>query len=317
MAIDISGSCNGMCPYCSTGRLNRRQGSPVPGRHMTLHEFTSLLDDLTRRKILEPCSIIDLYNWHEPLMSPHFVAIAQYLSRSDFEYTVSTNASLARAFHEADDLRGLTALIFSMPGFSQDSYDRVHGLSFPSVLDNIKSMLSNFRMHGFKGEAKIAFHVYQFNIGEIKPAKAFAETLDLGFYPFFAIPAELDTCIDYNLGRLPASMLDAFSRDLMLFYIKDLLRQRPADYVCNQSRFLAVDEFGMLLLGCCADSHSRYAAETYVLGDIRKMSLDEIKLSKERAKSSETCRLCQESRSDYLGGICGKKLVDELGGIDI
>ncbi|GBF34170.1 hypothetical protein DCCM_3282 [Desulfocucumis palustris] len=42
-------------------------------------------------------------------------------------------------------------IIFSMPGFSQESYDKIHGFNFEKIKDNIIKMSRNFRENGFTG----------------------------------------------------------------------------------------------------------------------------------------------------------------------
>ena len=306
-AIEISGGCNARCKYCPSGRYNLNPSGKNSVEFMSARQFIGLIEYMTEMHILAPESIVDLYNWGEPLLNPDFPEIAGWLSKNRFEYTVSTNASCPVAFQGKDDLKGLKSLIFSMPGFSQDSYDKIHGFCFEKIKRNIRQILNEFREHGFSGYGKIAFHIYQFNIHEIKNAKAFADELGLDFYPYFAIPASIDLAFGFIDHTLDYEILREISRDLLTFYIDDLVKERPEGYSCQQDNLLTINEKGQLVLGCCADKYSRVCADNYILGEIKQMSLREIKRKKTNIFSGTTCTYCRKIGADYFGSNGGNR----------
>lgn len=306
-AIEIYGGCNARCRYCPSGRHNLEAGKKEATGYMSFCQFVDLMEYMDRNRILAPGSVVDLYNWGEPFLNPEFADIAGWLSGHGYDYTVSTNASHPVIFHGKEDLTGLKSLTFSMPGFSQASYDRIHGFCFERIRNNIRTILENFREHGFSGYSKIAFHIYQFNIHEIRLAEQFAKELEMEFYPYFAIPASIDLALGFIDHTLDYSILREIAADLMTFYIDDLVKERPEGYSCQQDNLLTIDEKGQLVLGCCADKYSRICAGNYRLGDIMQMSLGEIKDKKRNIFSSSTCTYCRKTGADYFGSNGGNR----------
>lgn len=306
-AIEISGGCNARCKYCPTGRYNLESGKVERGEFLSFEQFTELMTYMDKHHILLPGAIVDLYNWGEPFWNPDFKKIAIWLSENGYAFTASTNASLPIYFEGKEDLSGLKNLIFSMPGFSQASYDRIHGFSFEKIKSNIQSMLENFRMHGFDGHCKIAFHIYQFNLHEIALAKAFASQLGMDFYPYFAIPASIDLAFGFIDHTIAYATLREMAKDLITFYIDDLVQERPTDYACQQDNLLTINEKGQLILGCCSDSHSKVCGENYCLGDITQMELKDVKQKKKDIFNCSTCSHCREIGADYFGSNGGNR----------
>lgn len=306
-AIEITSGCNARCKYCPTGRYNFERGKAERGDFLSFEDFKEIMLYMQRKHILLPGAIVDLYNWGEPFWNPDFKRIAIWLSENGYEFTASTNASIPVCFEGKEDLSGLKNLIFSMPGFSQTSYDKIHGFSFEKIKRNIQSMVENFRMHGFTGHCKIAFHIYQFNIHEISLAKKFARQLDIDFYPYFAIPAAIDLAFGFIDRTIDYSVLREMSKDLITFYIDDLVQERPADYSCQQDNLLTINEKGQLILGCCANSHSKVCGDNYCLGDIQQMELKDIKQKKKEIFNSSTCSYCRKIGADYFGSNGGNR----------
>lgn len=76
---------------------------------------------------------ICLYNWGEPFLHPKFKEIIYYLSSLNLNIGLSTNASKPIYFEDSNALKNLRHMRFSMPGFSQESYDRMHSFDFEKI----------------------------------------------------------------------------------------------------------------------------------------------------------------------------------------
>ena len=168
-------------------------------------------------------------------------------------------------------------------------------------------MIENFRMHGFDGHCKIAFHIYQFSLHEIALAKAFASQLGMDFYPYFAIPASIDLAFGFIDHTIAYATLREMAKDLITFYIDDLVQERPTDYACQQDNLLTINEKGQLILGCCSDRHSKVCGENYCLGDITQMELKDVKQKKKDIFNCSTCSHCREIGADYFGSNGGNR----------
>ncbi|MFA6808765.1 MAG: radical SAM protein [Eubacteriales bacterium] len=307
VALEISGECNAKCKYCSTGSHNRLFGTDENSVSLSVKDVESLIDDLIERKIIDEKAIIDLYNWKEPLLNKDLELISKYLSNKGLEFTLSTNASVVPDKNVKGAFKGLTALIISMPGFSQKSYSKIYGFNFEIIKENIKTILKNFINLGFSGEATILYHVYQYNLHELPDAIKFAHDLGVQLYPCFAFPISFDVCIDYITHELSQNLLYEMSSDLFLFQIKDILEERSVDYYCNQGKLLTIDENRDLVLGCCIDRYSKYADKCYRLGDITQLDICAIRKLKEASFESEVCQICRKTGADYCGSNCGTK----------
>jgi hypothetical protein len=72
--------------------------------------------------------------------------MCEYLNDQGLKYSISTNASIPLLFNEGgDSLRNLSNIIISIPGFSQESYNRVHGFRFDRIKKNIVKLIRNYR----------------------------------------------------------------------------------------------------------------------------------------------------------------------------
>lgn len=80
-------------------------------------------------------------------------------------------------------MKNLIAVRFSMCGFSQQSYDRIHKFKFDRIRENIRAIVSRLRSSGYKEYIEIFFQVYQFNANELRECQRFAN--DLGVVLLF------------------------------------------------------------------------------------------------------------------------------------
>jgi len=255
---------------------------------MPSNRLNEIIEHLKAQKVIDNKTVIHLYNWAEPMTSPYFGNICESLSDNQTPFIISTNGSMPLKLFESQigAMKLLQGIVFSLPGFSQKSYDRVHDFDFEKVIKNIEKIVTTCRGFGFNGYVQISYHVYQFNLDEIEPAAEWAKKRGYVFSPTYAYFNDFVMAYDFLTGA------DLKSKDVtgpFLDYIEELVKQRPVDYKCPQSKILAINTKGELLLCCCA---SNFAP----LGKIIDMTAEQIEQSK---TSSWFCTECQKIGLDY------------------
>jgi hypothetical protein len=215
------------------------------------------------------------------------------LNSKSLKYAISTNASIITLFEEGTDiLRNLSNLIISIPGFSQKSYDRAHGFRFDKMQKNIVRLISNFRKCGFQGDARLVYHVYQYNLDEIYKAKTFAEKNHIDFYPYYAILYEWSHVRDFLSDTLPYHTLKKASQELFLGNIERTISARPSDYTCDFFNMLLID-VNTDLKTCC---QIKKGEPGYSYGNIFDLTTQEIIT---RRTTQAVCKGCQAMGMDY------------------
>lgn len=299
LKIEISGWCNGMCKYCPTGQQNRISRTSQAHTYMDFPRFRELMQMLLQKQIIQPGITVDLFCWNEPFLNPDLPQIASWLSQNRFRYILSTNASRVPELTEDCDFSGLKYLTISMPGFSQGSYDKMHGFSFPAIVCNIRRLLSDLQKVNFRGRTEIVCHVYKFNLEEIEAAAAFADSLKVEFYPVLANPGSYEG-LRGILSR-DARITREYEKDLFTDYIPGLIRQRPAGYCCDQCEILILNTEGMVVKGWCTDGLGAYCAQDYLVCDPFAADLRQIQAAKQAAmEGSSLCEECRRLGIDYF-----------------
>jgi tetratricopeptide (TPR) repeat protein len=253
--FDISGVCNARCRYCINGGKNSLSGPQhrLGAGQIDVLDFEKAINYMLGNNIIGNSSVIHLYNWGEPFLHPRFKEIISILNNNHLHFGLSTNASRPTFFNDDEALSGLDGIIFSMPGFSQASYDRIHGFDFELIKKNIRDMVTNYRENGFKGMAQISYHLYQFNFWEIFKAKEFAQKLNIGINFSTAYFNGYSMFRNYLMDKMDYAQLKISSTELLTFYIKDLIKKRPTDYICPQYAYLVLDEYCNVLTCCAVD----------------------------------------------------------------
>jgi len=257
---------------------------------MSAELFESVVKKLCSEVHLET-SRLNLYNWGEPTLNPDFLEILEIAIRYGFKIGISSNASFWVDIPQ-QILDYIESWVFSVSGFSQASYDRIHGFNVNTIYENIARYSNIFfsKPSRFRKNLTMAFHVYNFNKGEINDAKKFCMKHAINFYPYFAFLNDFDRAIGYLKTRqdktiLPQSLIDRIQEDLELGYVDDLLASQPFNYRCPQFDSIVIDEYGRLLT-CCA---LPFYHESYSLGDFLAMNVDEVRKKK---VSQSVCREC-------------------------
>ena len=287
--IEISGKCNAKCSYCIQRRLKQAKHF---GGIMSPILFEQILDYLFKLEILDKFNSYDicLYNWGEPFLNPEINDILQILKKKKLYGVISSNF-IVRPDIDKECLPVISTLTFSLSGFSQDSYGRIHGASLDKVLNNFEDFYVKIRKYSLKTKIQIAWHRYLFNENEFWDAYRYFNRPGISFSPAIAYLNDLLEMIDFLEGGLPEDRKKQAEKDLFLNHIrKDIAyhKKKSKSYRCPAWDFLVIDETGQLSL-CCGVT--RYDSE-HVLGNILEMSAEEIWKSK---FSNPLCNKCLSS----------------------
>lgn len=264
--MEISGKCNAKCKYCYTGMVNRGLLSSTGGSFLTPENFSKALSFLRVNNMVYPNTHFCLYNYGEPFMHPRLVEIMQIMDSYNYSFELSTNGSIPMIDEVVPYMRNLKTLKFSMCGFSQDSYNKISGLSFSNVKTNIVTILNKLRDSGWEGTSSLKFHIYNHNQNEAELARRFSIDNGMIFTPIHAIIGDLKMQVDWF-----ESASEIFSQEVK----KDLVtsqmfhqyaKNMPIGWQCPLKSELVIDE-NLRILNCCmCTRHDR--DDYYRLGEL-------------------------------------------------
>jgi len=289
--FEISGFCNARCPWCVTGNKSLNQVS-YPSRFINVNDFRNAIAALLGGGLIYPReTLIRLDNWGEPMLHPELTEILKILRNNDVNFALSTNASKFVSL-ENDVLGNLQEMRFSVPGFSQSSYDRIHGFNFESILKNIEMFCKNIRKEGSTATLRMAYHLYQFNLDEIDAAMKFCSLNGIEFFPYSAYLNDFNLAKAYLNKSISTELLGRIGKDFFLHYVDELIARTPQDYQCPQFNILTIDEYCNVLT-CCVlpKDHPEYS-----LGNLFTLSSDDIRKGK---LSQKVCIECVKLGISY------------------
>lgn len=293
--IEISGKCNACCKWCVTGRDNR-YGIRGVKTCLSFRQFKEIYEHLMRLKAVDKRKDIMLYSWGEPFLNQEAMEIFSFLSENEQSYSISTNGSIYREALNNRTYKYMSSVTFSMSGFSQASYNKIHKFDFDQICKNIGKLLTNMRKNGFTGNAIIVFHVYQFNTQEVEEASKFAKRLGASFVPYYAYFNGLSLAKKYVNKTFSDKEQSEMESEICLHYVEQRRNEIPADFKCPLRKILTIDEKGRLVICCAADCHT----EGYVLGNI--FSYDTIEEIEKRLdwamKNNSECVECHAKKID-------------------
>lgn len=284
--FEISSLCNAKCYWCQTGQANLNKSAN--GNFVSIEKFKKSIEYMLDNKFIQNGALISLYNWGEPLLHPKLKEIIKYLTDKDLKIIISTNASKLITFEGIDELRNLESITYSMCGFSQNSYDKIHGFDFEKIKSNIVKMTKNFKDAGFKGTFLIAYHIYQFNVDELIEMIEFARENDIQPMPSYAYINDFKRMEQYINKEVEYEYLYKATSQLILFPIEEALKHRQEKYSCPQYLKLSIDS-NCNVITCCADST--------VLNKIYHVKSEDIN---EWRIKSEICKRCNSIGQSYV-----------------
>jgi hypothetical protein len=155
-------------------------------------------------------------------------------------------------------VKNLIAVRFSMCGFSQQSYDRIHKFKFERIKENISTIVSRLRSLGYNQRIDICFHVYRWNTDEIRECEKFANDLGINAVFFDAYLNDWWQFEAFIQGTLPNEKRREILDDL--FIDEKRLRNVPKRWRCPLWDLLVIDERGEVPV-CCnvPNNHPSYS----------------------------------------------------------
>jgi len=285
---EISGVCNSQCCYCPNGGksilgdAHKRQAG-----FLSTKAFEDGLRFLLEKKLISPVETqVDLYDWGEPFLHPQFEAMLEIVTNMGFVISLSTNGSILKMIPPNTYWR-LKSLSFSMPGFSQESYDRIHGFNFKTICENIKAISKPIQILSPNTGIFITFHLYKFNTLEIDRAIEFCKELNIGFTSWRACLTGI------TMPRLFSK--DADIRNELFPKDKELEQEYPQEWICPQYQILVLDEYCNVLQCCLTE---RFVSG-HIIGTLKEVDFD---ILPELRSKAPICSLCRESKICYLIG---------------
>lgn len=270
--FEIVGFCNARCPYCTTGI---RSNISSPSKTVGVSQFRDTIALLLQCGLITRWTRVYLQNWGEPMLHPKLNEVLHILKDYRLHFVLSTNGSQFVNL-DKDVVSHLALMTFSMPGFSQHSYDRIHKLDFQKVVANIKMFHEDLRRKHPSVRLKMAYHVYRFNLHEIATANEFCRSHDIIFTPYNAFLNDFDLAQSYLNRTMTSGLLQRVEADLCLDYVDDLISSMPLHYRCPQFDGLTIDE-SCNVLTCCLLPRGH---PNYSLGSIFDMSAATIRKMK-------------------------------------
>ena len=137
--VEPTSRCNLRCTYCPVGNESGPTG------HMSADVFRKMVDDVHRHALL-----LVLFGWGEPFVCPSVYEMIAYAHARGLRLVSSTNGHLfARREHATGVVRsGLDALIVSLSGTRQETYERFRSGKLEAALDGVRAIVAEKRRTG-------------------------------------------------------------------------------------------------------------------------------------------------------------------------
>ena len=281
VTVDISGVCNAKCKYCATGAR-----SANPGGMMSLELFKKTLDRLMELGAVEvgKTSTIGLFNKGEPFLNPDFSEILDYIISKNLPFSLSSNFNVYKKMTRKQ-IDACTGIIVSVPGWSQESYDKVHKFDFEHIKENILKFLKDFKDAGQANKLFLTYHLYQYNLDELPLAIDFAKSNKMSFGSYYAHIIDYWKIKNYVENKLDDETLKDINNSVFINHLTNGLSNVPSDYICPQHGSLNIDEKANIL-ACCVLPNN---IEGYSLGNLFDENAKELILNRQKIKECDYC----------------------------
>jgi wyosine [tRNA(Phe)-imidazoG37] synthetase (radical SAM superfamily) len=287
--VDISGSCNLVCPSCPRGNSPR---NTIKG-FMDVELFKKVVDKILIDEPGVPC--LALFNWGEPFLHPNLSECIGYLKEKNIYSVVSSNMSIEKSIDAA--LRADPDwLKVSLSGYYQEVYATTHtGGNINLVKSNLYRIRYLIDKYKLTTKVEIRYHRYLNNIGEdLEKMQELCKELDFALCDIVAYFQPLERIIDYhehkpvrNLEKLRSLFIDK-----KVYEVREERRgeerrgeERRGEVCSYQTNQITIDCNGKLQL-CCA-----------VYDDINNFDMDylttSVKEITEKKLAHDFCKKCK------------------------
>lgn len=285
VSLEATGFCNAKCKYCPAGNDLSRKGA-----FMSLETYEQILIKLLKYRFLTAKTAYHMFGLGEPMLHPDLGAFLELTSQYGLTAILSTNASIVPKDLSDTALRTVNRMFVSLPGFSQASQDRIHGFPFETIKRNIIRLKEMFPDIPFD----MAYHIYQFNLDEIEPARQFCYKNGIRFVPNYAQLFDRRKCLDYVHNRIPYTELKQMSQELMLQVLEREIQNAPRDYCVYIPEHLFISVDGDVVV---CTSFTKPYGEDILCGNILRDSPDEILRKK---YNNSFCAECIEAGLTFV-----------------
>lgn len=283
--IDIVGHCNARCFYCHSGS----EAILKTKRVISPENFDLLVTKLMDSNVISRHHTLSLYNWGEPFLHPDIAGIVGVIKKHHLNFSISTNASIIPKI-DKDFAKHADTVMFSVSGFSKETYSRMHGFDFDRIIANISKIVGLVRRYNPLVKFVMLFHVYKFNQHELVSAMHFCDEHAILFNPYLAILNHWWKLEAFIKGQTCEQEKLKYSQELFdLKKILPALQNSPTDYHCPQFDMLNIDEQGNVVTCCQIPVDHEHYSEGNLL---RNDNTLEMILKK---NNHEGCKNCIES----------------------
>lgn len=173
--LEINSSCNLQCALCHNG--NREGYSYTPGV-MDAGLMEKILDKI---KSENPAAVVCCYVNSEPFLHPRIAECVQSIKRRGLRCELSSNLN---HLQQLDQVLAAKPDLFtaSVSGFTQEIYQRSHrGGDVEKVKQNFRTVIEANTRGAFGVHIGMSYHMYEYNLHEVEPMRAFVEGLGAQF----------------------------------------------------------------------------------------------------------------------------------------
>jgi MoaA/NifB/PqqE/SkfB family radical SAM enzyme len=238
--IEISGKCNAHCPFCARQRFDKR----FNGKTMSADFFEKIINHIQKIGLLqvdkknEKKKSISLHNWGEPFLNTELNSILKVLDKNGLQADVSSTFIVKPKLDNVN-LRVLRKVYFSLSGFTQESYEKIHGFDLNRVLENFEDFYKNIRKFSPDTIILIAWHRYKFNESELWNAYNYFNRPGIIFSPVLAYINDLSEMLSYVNGEMTDERRKQVGQDMYLDRLNNLYQKRN-NYV-NQAEIAKIN----------------------------------------------------------------------------
>jgi len=284
---EISGFCNAKCRYCPTGNGVTKE---CPSRFIPVDDFASGLKKLYNLGILNNKTFLGLYNWGDPMLHPHLDEIIKILNEMDQSFALSTNGSFIPNCLKSSQLENLSFCRISLPGFSQESYNRIHQLDFDKILKNIDVLCELVP----PDILEVGIFAYKFNLKEISAASEYFREKNIRYRILMPFLIDCETAIEYINDRVNIVEKQKIEKDLFTDYVEPMVRFRDDGGCCTPlQNQITIDEYNNILTCCNLSKKSDY----YAIGSLLEMTIQDIVDAK--IQGQPICKKCMSAGFPY------------------